>query len=103
MQNKLDPHFHLIHEEAVPDHSFLHMGAEVHVLCVFQIWQKRETKRPLIATRSRDDNLEFLPPSRPHEATIAFTAGRSRSWDDQTNRAEQATSGGPVALLHPMR
>jgi hypothetical protein len=72
VQNKLDPHFHLIHEEAIPNASFLHLGVEVHVPCVFQIWQKRETKRPLIATRCRDDNLEFLPPSRQHEATIAF-------------------------------
>jgi len=72
VQNKLDPHFHLIHEEAIPDNSFLHMGAEVHVPCVFQIWQKRKTKRPHIATRYRGDNLEFLPPGRHHEATIAF-------------------------------
>jgi hypothetical protein len=72
VQNKLDPYFHLIHEQAVPDNSFLHMGAEENVPCVFQIWQKRKTKRPLIATRCRDDSLEFLPPSRHHEATIAF-------------------------------
>jgi hypothetical protein len=72
VQNKLDPYFHLIHEEVVPDNSFLHMGAEVDVPCVFQIWQKRKTKRPHIATRYRGDNLEFLPPGRHHEATIAF-------------------------------
>ena len=31
-----------------------------------------ETKRPHIATPCQSDNLEFLPPSRHHEATIAF-------------------------------
>ncbi|HJZ16174.1 MAG TPA: hypothetical protein VJ251_12050, partial [Stellaceae bacterium] len=65
-------YFHLIHEEAVPDNSFLHMGAEVNVPCVFQIWQKRKTKRPHIATRCQGDGLEFLQSGRHHEATIAF-------------------------------
>ena len=72
VQNKLDPYFHLIHEEVVPDNSFLHMGAEVNVPCVFQIWQKRKTKRPHIATRCQGDGLEFLQSGRHHEATIAF-------------------------------
>ncbi len=72
LQNKLDPHFHLIHEEVLPENSFLHMGAEVHVPCVFQIWLKRETKRAHIATPCQGDDLEFLPPNRHHEATIAF-------------------------------
>ena len=82
VQNKLDQYFHLIHEQAVPDNSFLHMGAEVNVPCVFQIWQKRKTKRPLIATRCRDDNLEFLPPkwlTRPRSHSSGSGSERGRS------------------------
>jgi hypothetical protein len=72
VQNKLDPHFDLVHEEALPDNSFLQNGAEVHVPCVFQIWMKRETKRPHIPALWDGGDLEFLPPNRHHEATIAF-------------------------------
>jgi hypothetical protein len=72
VQNKLDPRFHLIHEELIPDSSFLHKGVEVNVPCVFQIWQKRKTLRPYISTLCQSDDLEFLPPDRHHDATIAF-------------------------------
>ena len=77
VQKKLDPHFHLIHEEALPENSFLHMGAEVHVPCVFQIWLKRETKRVHIATVGQGDDLEFCRPTATTRRLSHFSGSGS--------------------------
>ena len=86
--NKLDPYFHLIHEEDVPHNSFVFGGQEEHISAVFQIWERREARRDLIReVPSRSGDLEFLPAARMSEATIWFqrlgvNAGRVKDPDD---------------------
>jgi hypothetical protein len=71
--NQLDPHFHLIHEEDLPENSFILGGQQEHIAAIFQIWEKRAAKRDPIPEFSPDtDDLEFLPAARSNEATIWF-------------------------------
>lgn len=48
--NRLDENFHTIHDETVPDHSFIFNGATYNVPCAGQIWQRRDKKREHIVT-----------------------------------------------------
>ena len=45
LQNRVDPHLHLSHQEAVPRDAFLLEGAVRDVPTVFQIWERRAEKR----------------------------------------------------------
>lgn len=45
MQKHFPLNFHLVHEEDVPDKSFLVEGKEHDVPCVFQIWIKKNEQR----------------------------------------------------------
>lgn len=45
IQNRLDPAFHLLHEEVAPDNAFLFRSKPYSVPAVFQIWQRRTEPR----------------------------------------------------------
>lgn len=51
--------FHLVYENDLPDKSFLVDGVEHNVPCVFQIWQKKDTKR-LVNKKLEPINFKFV-------------------------------------------
>jgi len=62
-QNKLDLNFHLVREELLPEESFhTPMGEAYKVPCVFQIWEKRNTKREKVEVLRTHEDFEFLSP-----------------------------------------
>ena len=50
IQDKLDRHFWLVHDEDVPAKSFLRNGRPHDVPCAWQVWEWRERKRPITPT-----------------------------------------------------
>jgi predicted RNA methylase len=48
--NRLNKNFHMIHDETVPDHSFIFNGATYSVPCAGQIWIKKNQPRERIIT-----------------------------------------------------
>ena len=49
IQNRLDPRFHLIYDETVPDNSFIFNDQPYDVWCCAQIWVKKTDKRNKIS------------------------------------------------------
>jgi hypothetical protein len=49
MQAHFPPNFHLVFQVDLDANSFLQDGKPIDVPCVFQIWQKREEERTLVA------------------------------------------------------
>jgi predicted RNA methylase len=96
--NKIDPQFHLIHEEELPHNSFLFGGQEEDVPAIFQIWEKRAAKRDPIRKLPADSvDLEFLRSARSSEATIWFqrlgvNAGRVKDPADILTRSKSPKS-----------
>jgi hypothetical protein len=48
--NRLNINFHKIYDETVPDNSFIFNSRPYNVTCCAQIWERRDTERPPIAT-----------------------------------------------------
>ena len=59
MKKKFSLNFHLVFENDLPDKSFLVDGIEHDVPCVFQIWQKKDTKR-LVNKKLEPINFKFV-------------------------------------------
>jgi hypothetical protein len=57
MQKHFPPKFHLIYQKDIEDNSFLQDGKPIDVPCVFQIWQKREEERQVIAKLDADPDI----------------------------------------------
>lgn len=57
--NKLNDNFHLVKEVEVPYNSFLVLGNEIDVPCVFQLWQRKEFKREKIISDSVCEDYSF--------------------------------------------
>lgn len=63
VQNRLDDQFHLVHEEILPERSFIFNGEPKSVPTVFQIWVKRNERRfPKILPVKHED-FEFTKPA----------------------------------------
>lgn len=61
LQNRLDRRFWLIHEEVLPECSFLFEGEPRAVPCVFQIWVRRtEVRQAATPVRTHPD-FSFVP------------------------------------------
>lgn len=58
-ENRLDPSFHLVHEEAVSKNAFIFNGQPHHVPTVFQVWERRDTTRELRAIRRTHPDFEL--------------------------------------------
>lgn len=71
LQNRLSRKFSLVHEEVLPENSFLFEGKDVAVPCVFQLWIKNETGalRPLHSIVRDHQDFSFV--SQEH-ADFAF-------------------------------
>lgn len=80
IHNRLNTNFHLVFDEEIPSGSF---SPSMMAKCCFQIWEKKETKRPIIKLLTIHDDWDFLPlgpndtkgqPSRPMDADFAIRA-----------------------------
>lgn len=83
VQRKLDRHFHLLATLPVPDMAFLHGGKEISVPTIFQIWERRETLRPIPPRQTAEEcaDLEFLPSAEGATyvlQNVGENAGRSK-------------------------
>lgn len=82
VQNKLNPHFHLIHDEDIPltPCSFT---PPIMAKCCFQIWQKKHIPRSIILLNNHHNHWIFLSlgpkdsngqPTPPKDADFAIRA-----------------------------
>jgi len=69
MRNKIPEIFHLICEQDLPNNSFTIEGRDTDVPCVFQIWEKRETKRDVIPT-DIPHGFQFVVKTVPHDISV---------------------------------
>lgn len=78
IENRLDPAFHLIHEEEVSKNAFLFQGKPFNVPAVFQIWERRDQPRALRPTATTHPDFEFTTPDRADFAIqrVGTKAGR---------------------------
>jgi hypothetical protein len=59
VQNKLDNTFHLVYDEEIPNKPCC-FSPQMMVKCCFQVWEKKETKRPFINLPTTHTDWEFL-------------------------------------------
>jgi hypothetical protein len=76
--NRLHPSFHIIHDEILPDNSFIHEGNPYDVPCVFQIWEWKQNVRKKITTLSKCEDFEFTTNDNANIAVqrVGVNAGR---------------------------
>lgn len=76
--NRLDPAFHLVREEKVPDNAFLFRSKPYNVPAIFQIWERRAEKRGRQPVETRHPDFEFTDPGRADFAVqrVGARAGR---------------------------
>ena len=68
--NRLDPYYWCIHDELLPQESFLRYAKSHDVPARFQIWVRRATRREPLKERTEHPDLIWVPRSRSNEATI---------------------------------
>jgi predicted RNA methylase len=61
---RLHRHFHLVHEQVMPEKAFLFDGEPCSVPSVFQIWERRENQRDLTRAATQHPDFEFTTPDR---------------------------------------
>lgn len=76
--NRLDPAFHLLREEVVPDDAFLFRSKPYNVPAIFQIWERRGSPRTPWPQETRHPDFEFTTPDRADFAIqrVGAQAGR---------------------------
>jgi hypothetical protein len=68
--NKLDRHYHLTFELDLPKNSFIVDGKDKHVNTVFQIWQYKRQKRPIIKDVKCDKYIKFVKKTDTYDLII---------------------------------
>lgn len=61
--------FHLVKQFELPNDSFLLNGAPYDVPCVFQVWQKKNTMRPIVSTE-QPIGFSYVKPDQPHHICV---------------------------------
>lgn len=82
--NRLDPAFHLLREEVVPDDAFLFRSRPYNVPAVFQVWERRGTQRAPWLLETRHPDFEFTTPDRADFAIQRVGARAGRVHHDVT-------------------
>lgn len=59
LQKHFTPYFHLLFEFDIPDNSFIVNDNDYNVPCVFQIWEKKISKRKIIE-KIKPENFKFV-------------------------------------------
>jgi hypothetical protein len=70
--NRLDADFHMIHDETVPDNSFIFNGAAYNVPCAGQIWQHKDTPREKIVTLKLSQIRSWFEIVKPADSDFAI-------------------------------
>jgi len=91
--NRLNENFHMIHDETVPDHSFIFNGAAYNVPCAGQIWQRKTTPRDRIVTLKLEQIRSWFELVDPKDSDFAIQrvggrAGLIRTTDRMNFSAE---------------
>jgi predicted RNA methylase len=91
--NRLNANFHMIHDETVPDHSFIFNGASYNVPCAGQIWQRKSTPRAKIVTLKLEQIKSWFELVEPGKSDFAIQrvggrAGLIRTTDRMNFSAE---------------
>ena len=68
--NRLDDNFHLVHDEDLPKNSFTKNGVEWDVRCIFQIWERRDTKRAMRPNKKDSDFFDFVRKSEDPDYAV---------------------------------
>ena len=70
--NRLDANFHVIHDETVPDHSFILNGTAYNVPCAGQIWQRQAPPREKIVTLKLSQIRSWFELVEPSKSDFAI-------------------------------
>lgn len=70
--NRLDPNFHMIYDETVPDNSFIFNGASYTVPCAAQIWQRQDKPREKIITFKLNQIKSWFELVEPSKSDFAI-------------------------------
>ena len=78
LQARLDPHYHLIHDEDVPRLAFRYNGERYDVPCAWQIWIWSEDIRPFETVPDTQHLFRYTTPERANCAIrrVGYHAGR---------------------------
>lgn len=87
--NRLDPFFHLLHDEDVPKNSFVYEESIYDVWCAMQIWTGKDFIRPKISLMGAEDVREWFSFVTPEQADFSVQrvggqAGKLRENDFQS-------------------
>lgn len=63
IQNRIDRHLHLVHDEILEPNAFEFRGASHDVSTVFQIWERRGEERPLHRVAAVHPDFAFTTPA----------------------------------------
>lgn len=91
--NRLDPHFHCVYDETVPDHSFIFKGTRYNVPCAAQIWVREKKPRDRICTFKLEQISHIFELVQPADSDFAIQrvggrAGLIRTTDRMEFSAE---------------
>lgn len=70
--NRLDPNFHLVYDETVPDNSFIFNGNSYNVPCAAQIWQRKTTPRDKVPTLKLEQIKSWFELVEPAQSDFAI-------------------------------
>ncbi|WP_199797280.1 SAM-dependent methyltransferase [Erythrobacter sp. QSSC1-22B] len=82
--NRLDPNFHIAHEELVQDNAFIFEGKPKNVPTVFQIWVRKTEKREKLVLPIEHSDFEFTTADRAEFAIKRVGVGAGRLHHDFT-------------------
>ena len=79
VQSRINRHFHLVHQEDLPEDSFSLNGNDYAVKTVFQVWEKRTTPRPLSELEMSTENhlFTYVKKSESPDAAIQRIGGNA--------------------------
>lgn len=77
IQNKLDLSFYLKKEVPLKDNSFLLMGEDYDVPCIFQIWERGKEKREKVSLPTKSKILQFVKTKEEADFRIQRVGGNA--------------------------
>lgn len=90
IQDRLNRNFHLIAELILPENSFLFLNEDYNVNCVFQIWEKRIEKRPIIKRKTTTNFFDFTKEKDKATCSIRRVGACAGKASFDTNYSEQS-------------
>lgn len=77
VQNRLDPHLHLVFEMDVPRNAFTLEGVDYDVPCVFQVWEYDAAKIRVRETEQVPEGFSFVKKDNAPHFSVQRVGGRS--------------------------